>query len=177
MVDLATAMAAYVAGLFVWAAAAKLRDQRSFGRGMSDLGVGSPDTIPWLIWAVPVGELMGAVLLLIPPLRLIGAFAVTCLLLVFSLVVTRNLLSGNRVPCNWFGASEEAPISALTLARNVGLLAATASFFVLRSDVLSVTDLALSMTAGASGLIVQALLLAAVSNAEAVRRIARTARS
>lgn len=174
MVDLSTVVAAYLAGLFIWAGGTKLRDRRSFRRGLRDLGVGPRSLILSLVWAVPLAEVSGAVAVMIPPLRGVGALTLALLLIAFSVVVWHNLRRGNLVPCNCFGSKDDTPLSRLTLWRNVGLLVAVALLLIARPAVFNLSDLALSAVLGGALLLLQGVVLAAAENTRIVWRATRT---
>ncbi len=118
---LPTLAAWLLAGTFVAAAVAKLRDPAATARGFAALGVPRPWLAARLTPAAEVGVAGG---LLVAPAAA-GAVALA-LLAFFSTFLASRLRRGVRVPCGCFGASARHPLSAADLVRN-GLLALAAA--------------------------------------------------
>lgn len=118
--------------VFSGAALAKLEDRGSFLRALS--------TIPWvsvglarrLSRLIPVVELAIAVLLVVAPR--IGAVAAVAALLVFTAVVTSELVAGRRFSCGCFGGGATTPADWKTVARNGLLVAAGTAIVVLPGE-------------------------------------------
>ncbi|WP_205509675.1 MauE/DoxX family redox-associated membrane protein [Longitalea arenae] len=92
--------------LFVYAAAAKLLDYYNFQFGLSE----SPFIAPFaalLTWGVPASELLIAVCLAIPRLRLAGLCASFILMSLFTLYIAAMLVFGSEIPCSCGGVLEE----------------------------------------------------------------------
>jgi uncharacterized membrane protein YphA (DoxX/SURF4 family) len=115
---LAYVSALFLAGVFALAGAAKLRDRR--GTTPSFRALGLP---PGLAKAVPAAELLLAVGLVVLPGW--SAAAALAVLAAFTTVLARAVRDGVAVPCNCFGSTSAAPVSAVEIVRNL-LLAVVA---------------------------------------------------
>lgn len=151
MSDVGYCGAVLLAGVFVVAAAAKVRTPAVTATTFGRLGVPTPGA---LARAVPVIELaVATVLLAAPP---IGAAAALALLLVFTAVLARAVMRHVDVSCGCFGAASSAPITAVTLARNA-LLIVTALVVVMTAptspSVPSLAGVVLASTAALLGAI------------------------
>jgi hypothetical protein len=127
--------------VFVVAAAGKLRGrgaQRATRVTVRAFGITSGALATVIAVSLPFAELAVAVLLVIPPVAMLGYVLAGGLLIGFSAGVAVALRRGQRVPCRCFGASE-APIGRRHLVRNGGLLA------------VAVAGLAASIADGAPG--------------------------
>lgn len=109
--------------VFALAAYRKLAERGGFLQTLGDFGVPAMWQRP-LGAALPALELGAAFLLALPPTVVWGALLAALLLAVFSAVIVKNLLQGTRPACNCFGQTRAGPISGVTLARNLLLLAA-----------------------------------------------------
>ncbi|OQP58182.1 hypothetical protein A3860_07610 [Niastella vici] len=92
--------------LFIYAASAKLLDFYNFQFSLSE----SPFIAPFagiLAWAVPAIELIIAVMLVIPGLRLAGLYASFILMSLFTVYITAMLLFTSDIPCSCGGVLEE----------------------------------------------------------------------
>lgn len=92
--------------LMVYAALAKLNDFYNFRFGLSE----SPIIAPFagiLAWAVPATELLIAVMLALPFLRLAGLYASFVLMLLFTLYIVVMLSFYDDIPCSCGGVLEE----------------------------------------------------------------------
>lgn len=105
-----------LAGVFAWAAAAKLIRPAATASGFARLGLPAPRA---LALAVPLVEGALAVLLLARPA--LGGMAALLLLTVFSVLLTVRLRAGQRTGCGCFGTSARAELSSVELFRNAGL--------------------------------------------------------
>ncbi len=95
-----------IIALFVYTASAKLLDYYNFQFGLSE----SPFIAPFanlLAWAVPAGELLIAVMLVIPVMRLAGLYASGILMSLFTVYIAAMLLFGSDIPCSCGGIVEE----------------------------------------------------------------------
>jgi uncharacterized membrane protein YphA (DoxX/SURF4 family) len=95
-----------IIALFVYAASSKLLDYYNFQFGLSE----SPFIAPFaniLAWAIPAGELLIAVMLVIPVLRLTALYASGILMSLFTVYIAAMLLSGSEIPCSCGGILEE----------------------------------------------------------------------
>ena len=117
-------MAWLLAGVFAWAAAAKLRSPTDTAIGFAEVGVPRPRAAAWL---VPIVELMTAAALVLRPS--IGASAAFALLAGFTVFLGGVVRRGAPVSCRCFGTGSDRPVSERTLGRN-GLLMAMALVIV-----------------------------------------------
>ncbi len=109
----------------MWAAVAKLRDPAATRRSFDELGLRAPGVAAIV---VPVVELLVAVALVLwPP---VGGAAAIVLLVAFTVVLVRVVMSGARVPCACFGATATSPVGWPDVARNLGLLALAVAAWV-----------------------------------------------
>lgn len=98
-------IAALVIILFVYAALAKVMDYSNFQFGLSESPLIAPFAVI-LSWAIPVSELIIAVMLAIPAWRLIGFYAAFVLMLLFTLYIGGLLAVGTEIPCSCGGVLE-----------------------------------------------------------------------
>ena len=126
---LVLALRLLLAAVFAVAGVAKLRDREGTRRSLGEFGV--PATFRGFgALALPVAELGAAALLVPEPTVRIGALLALALLLVFVAAVARSLARGEQPDCNCFGGVHSAPVSQLTLVRNLALAAAAAAVAV-----------------------------------------------
>lgn len=104
------------------ASATKLRHRTLFGESLA--GAGLPRrAIKFLSLAVPIAELLSAVLMVIPATARLGALFAIVLLASFTAYIGRLLAQHNVVPCNCFVVrADAAPVGWWAVARNVFLL-------------------------------------------------------
>lgn len=107
-----------VAGVFVVAAVAKLRSPAAVREATVALGV--PGSLALVI--APVELVVVTLLLLVPR---VGAAAAVGLLVLFTVLLRRVLTTGRTVRCGCFGAGSSAPVTWVSLMRNVALIAAS----------------------------------------------------
>ena len=106
---------------FSLAAVGKLRNIGSFRAALHEFGL--PDRISGVLqWLLPAFELGIAVGLLRSSSVRYAAGCSLVLLLLFIIVILRNLIAGRHPSCNCFGQRHSAPISWRTLVRNALLL-------------------------------------------------------
>lgn len=111
-----------LAAVFAIAGAAKLADRRGFQAALD--GFGAPQSlVPSLVWLVPASELAVAILLIPSATARAAATLASVLLIGFSVVVAVAIRRGTRPACGCFGSSQDTPIGAQTLIRNITLLA------------------------------------------------------
>ncbi len=118
-----------LAAVFAVAALAKLRDREGTRGSLGDFGLPARLT-GFGALALPVAELAAAALLIPEPTARIGALLALALLLAFTAAVARSLARGEQPDCNCFGGVHSAPVSRLTLVRNVALAAVAAAVAV-----------------------------------------------
>lgn len=117
MSELAQAATLVLAGVFAWAAVAKLAARPATLSSFRGLGLPAPGALAIL---VPVVELTLAAALVLAPAP--ASFAALAVLVVFSVVIGRAVARGSTVGCACFGGgAEDRPISVLELVRNGGL--------------------------------------------------------
>jgi uncharacterized membrane protein YphA (DoxX/SURF4 family) len=117
LADAGMTAAAVLAAVLAWAGAAKLQRAEATREGFAALGLPRPDLAAR---AVPVAELLVAVLLLaVPP---VGAVLALLLLGAFTWVVVQQVRAGSEVPCACFGQPHAPPLSWTEVVRN-GILA------------------------------------------------------
>ena len=119
LVDTAATLSAIVlAAVFGAAAAVKFTSVSETAAEFSSLGLGRSRLLPI---AVATAEAGAAVALVTRPA--VGAVAAAALLVAFTGVVTWALAAGRQVRCGCFGPLSREPVSSVTIARNVVLLA------------------------------------------------------
>ena len=111
-----------LAAVFAVAGIAKLRDRAGTRRAVVAFGVPGSLAAP-LALALPVAELVVAVLVLPASTQVVGAVGALLLLAVFSAAIALNLARGKSPDCHCFGQLHSAPATWRTVGRNV-LLAA-----------------------------------------------------
>lgn len=104
--------------MFVVAAIAKLRSPEATREATRALGAPAP-----VAAFIAPGELALAALLLLVPR--VGAASAVVLLGLFTVLLRRVLGEGRTVRCGCFGAGSAAPVTSLSLLRNVALIAAS----------------------------------------------------
>lgn len=150
---IATAAAWLLAGVFTWAAVAKLRSRSATGDAFARLGLPSPGTLRVV---VPVAELaLAGVLVTVPRWGAVGALAA---LTAFTVFLVTRIRAGASVGCGCFGAAR-APASWTEVARNAGLaLLACAALVAARPAVPALPEAIVALTAVAVGAVGLALL-------------------
>jgi hypothetical protein len=104
------------------AAIGKLVDRRAARSGAEQLGLPPALAVP-VVAVLPFVELALATALLVSPAAGFSGIAAFVLLAAFTVLIGANLAGGRRPQCNCFGATQAQPISALTLVRNLVLMA------------------------------------------------------
>lgn len=115
-----------LAGVFGFAAAAKLTDRAGVRRSLVSFGLPIAVVAP-LGWVLVCCELGLASALLVPPATSAAAVGALVLLVCVSGVVAWNLRRGRRPECHCFGRFGSSPVGWSTVARN-GVLSAVAGF-------------------------------------------------
>ncbi|MHB8659668.1 MAG: MauE/DoxX family redox-associated membrane protein [Solirubrobacteraceae bacterium] len=110
-----------LAGVFLVAGVAKLRDRKSFADTLEGFGTRG-SLVPALAVLLPALECAVAGLLLVPATSSAGALGALALLLSFSVAVGVALARGRTADCGCFGKDRTGPLSVQTLVRN-GVLA------------------------------------------------------
>jgi hypothetical protein len=126
--DVGYCMAVFLTGVFVVAAAAKVRTPWATATTFRRLGVPAADATAR---TVPVVELVVATVLLAAPRA--GAVAALVLLIAFTVVLARAVQRGVDVSCGCFGAASSDPVTRVTLLRNALLVAAAGCASLLAS--------------------------------------------
>lgn len=167
MSDVGYCLAVFLAGVFVVAAAAKVRTPTATATTFRRLGVPAADVTAR---AVPLVELVVATVLLAAPRA--GAVGALVLLVAFTAVLARAVARGVDVSCGCFGAASSAPITDVTLLRNALLVAAAvvAAVFSAAPAVPSFAAVVLASTSALLG----AIVVAAADVKRTVGRIWKT---
>ncbi|GAA4615245.1 MauE/DoxX family redox-associated membrane protein [Saccharopolyspora hordei] len=124
----AAAAALAVAGVLAVAALGKLRDLDRFAEAVAGYQVLPSGWVPAAARAVAGAELVSAVLLVPPPVRLWGAVLAVVLFSAFLTGMGVVLRRGTRVACGCFGAQEEVGTGSLTRTALLLVLAVVAGF-------------------------------------------------
>jgi uncharacterized membrane protein YphA (DoxX/SURF4 family) len=95
-------LAAAIIVLFVYAAVSKLMAYPLFTAQLEMHPLLKPFA-GWLAWAVPVTELLIAVLLVIPFTRIPGLYSSAILLFMFTVYLTGMILTDKHLPCSCGG--------------------------------------------------------------------------
>lgn len=119
-----------LAGLFLYAGAAKLRDPSAFVREIANYQF-LPELAPHVAATLPSIEIVAALALLLPaaPWRRAGALLTFGMLVAFLVGVTSVVLRGVNIDCGCFG-SGSGSVTWWTVARNA-VLSAAALYLVL----------------------------------------------
>jgi hypothetical protein len=117
-----------VAGVFLLAGVAKVRDRSSFADVLTGFGVPGA-AAPAGAVVLPAAEVAVAVALLVPATSSAGAIGALALLLVFSVAVAVEVVRGRTADCGCFGKDRSGTLSGATLLRN-GLLIGLAGALV-----------------------------------------------
>lgn len=115
-----------LAGVFAVAGVSKILDRIGGREALTGFGL-PPRLAAPLGWALPVAELFVAAALVPQASAWWGGLGALALLLVFTAVIARSLVRGERPDCRCFGQFRAAPVGWRTLLRN-GLLAVLAAF-------------------------------------------------
>jgi hypothetical protein len=119
-----------LAGIFAFAALAKLSDREGARRAVTAFGV--PRAAAGVVGAAMIAAEFGVAVLLMTGNRA-GAVAALVLLAAFSVAVLVNLARGRRPECHCFGALSSGPLGWSTLARN-GCFGSLAAFVALDGE-------------------------------------------
>jgi hypothetical protein len=111
-------------GTFLMAGMAKFASPRAAATAVAEFG--APAFARPLLRGLPHVEVAVALSLAFAATAWFGAWVATGLLVVFIVAMLANLARGRRPACNCFGQVRPAPISALTVLRNVVLLGVAA---------------------------------------------------
>ena len=111
--------------VFATAGGAKAFDQSGSRKAVNDFGLPGPLVRP-VAFALPIAELVTAILLLWAGAAFWGATAAFALLLAFALVIAINLVNGRSPECHCFGQLHSRPISWALLRRDATLAALAA---------------------------------------------------
>jgi hypothetical protein len=150
--DVGTLCALITAAVLLWAAAVKLRTPKSTAAAIAGFGIPGVHDGAALARLLPAVEAAVAVLLVTVPR--VGGVAAVGLLLAFTAVLTRALVTrpGETIRCGCFGASS-APISPATVVRNVMLTSCAAIPMFVSEAVRSVPSFAAVVTVTAAAVV------------------------
>lgn len=116
-----------LAAIFLYSGLVKAGASEQFAVTIAQFTFLPPPAIAILAAALPIAEILAAILLLIPATVRLGALLTTGLLLTFIGAIAWALSQGLVVDCGCFGAGTPSLTAmVLTLARDVALLAMTA---------------------------------------------------
>jgi len=101
---LKVAIAIVLAGIFIYAGVDKLRDPLQFADSVAAFRILPSVLVTPMALGLPIFEIVTAVMLLAPPSRRIGAFAVTVLTVMFLVALFSALARGLTLDCGCFGA-------------------------------------------------------------------------
>ena len=122
---LAVVLRGALALLFVVAAVHKLRDRDAFRATLDAYALLPSALTAPLARAVPLVELVAALLLVVPRAAAVGASIAVLLLSVYALAMGVNLLRGRRdLDCGCMGPGARSPIGPELLVRNLFLVVA-----------------------------------------------------
>jgi putative oxidoreductase len=113
----------FLGAIFITAGLSKIVDPKAFAQEIANFQL-LPALAPYLAAALPATEIVagGALLVGTPPWRRAGAAAIFALTALFTVAVSSAAARGLDISCGCFGAGG-GPVTWLTVARNVGLLA------------------------------------------------------
>ena len=120
----------FLALVFAIAGIAKVADAPGSRRAVVAFGVPEKFATP-LGWGLPFAEILIALALLPISTAWWGSIAALALLLVFAVGVAVNLARGKSPDCHCFGQLHSEPVSWLTFARNLALIAVAGVVVVL----------------------------------------------
>ena len=151
---------------------AKAKDPQSTVTGIQNLGLEKIAPARTVSLILPWFEIVLASVLLLSPVRLPAVIAsglALVLMLFYTVVIARALVTGRTGSCNCFGSESTAPVSRYTLIRNIALLLASlgAHMSALKGGVGIIPTL-LSLDANGWTWIIGTVLIAVTM--EAVRR-------
>lgn len=129
-----------IIALFVYTATSKLFDYYNFHFGLTE----SPFISPFaniLAWAIPASELLIALMLVIPALRLAGLYASGILMSVFTVYIAAMLLSGSDIPCSCGGVVEELSWGAHIVFNSAFVILSIIGVYLLRKKRRTPTNL------------------------------------
>lgn len=121
--------------LFLVAGALKLRDPYAFALEISNYQL-LPALAPWLAAALPATEIVVGVALVAGPRpwARAGGLAAALLLAAFTFAAASAIARGVNISCGCFGA-DSGPVTWLTVARDVALVAAALWVYARPQDV------------------------------------------
>lgn len=119
--------------VFGIAGVAKATDPVGSRRAIIGFGVPEKLATP-LAWCLPFAEILIALALIPVPAAWVGSIAAFALLLMFAVGIAVNLARGQSPDCHCFGQLHSEPVSWLTFARNLGLIAVAGLIVVLGKD-------------------------------------------
>ncbi len=117
-------------GLFLWAAAGKIADPHAFARDIANYRLVPDAMAPAMAALLPFVEVGLGLAVVLGVWTRAAAIGIAGLLAVFTVAVVAAFARGIDVACGCFGGGG-APIGWLTVARDVGLLAAAIALVVL----------------------------------------------
>jgi hypothetical protein len=101
----------------------KLRSPANFRRALGTFRIIPERSISVLLVAVPVTELVLAATQWVVPLRSLVTFGLIGMLVAFTALLLRSLLTGEEADCGCFGTPAPEKVSWFSIVRNVVLIA------------------------------------------------------
>src|SRR6185295_13861518 len=123
----------FLALVFGIAGVSKAADAAGSRRAIVGFGVPERLATP-LAWSLPFAEILIALSLLPVTTAWVGSMAAVLLLVMFAAGIAVNLVRGQSPDCHCFGQLHSEPVSWLTFARNLGLIAVAGLVVVLGKD-------------------------------------------
>lgn len=117
--------------LFVYTGVSKFLDYERFKLAIEQIALLKPHAA-WLRWIVPATEIMIAIMLAIPKLRLKGLYASSVLMFVFTIYVAGVLKYSTKLPCSCGGVLEQMNWPTHLVFNSVFTLLALAGFLLER---------------------------------------------
>ncbi|MEK6406937.1 MAG: MauE/DoxX family redox-associated membrane protein [Acidobacteriota bacterium] len=121
---------AFLALVFGIAGIAKVADASGSRRAIVAFGIPEKFATP-LAWGLPFAEILIAFSLIPISTAWFGSIAALALLLMFAVGIAVNLAEGKSPDCHCFGQLHSEPVSWLTFARNLALIAVAGVIVVL----------------------------------------------
>ena len=92
--------------LFLYAGYSKIEDHSRFLKGLMRVTIIGPFAL-YISWIVPIGEIIIAILLIIPRTSKWGLYGFTILMGVFTIYIISMVLWATKLPCHCGGAIEK----------------------------------------------------------------------
>jgi Methylamine utilisation protein MauE len=155
-----SACALIISSVLIWAGIAKFQNRVTTANSFRALGLPKPTQAAV---AVPAIEMLTGALAVWQP-RIAGVLA-AFLFVCFTLFLVAKLRAGAPVSCGCFGSADPAPVSWVTICRNVALIVATIATVAATRPVsrLSVGELVAVGSIAAGLMLISALIISLLS--------------